>query len=302
MLDNATNDRVQPAISELYLTAHLPVLTDGGWGGVDLKGGSFVTLMGAETIDPRTNLFYSHTYMFSFAIPFNHTGGMATFHLPNNFHLMAGVVTGINTGYTDNNDSLSFHGGVAWNSSDSKWAVGSALHVGPENDSSVTAFDPDEELRCITDTVITWNLDERWTIIGDFVYGRDAGFDAEWYGAAGYVKYNLNEELALVGRAEVFRDDDGFAVIQYGDNDDPANAIRGLPVNDPRTVGGGATTYYALTAGLNYKPEWANSSLTIRPEIRYDFADVASGVSGGPFDDSTDDDQFTFGIDFIVTF
>src|SRR5207247_4729496 len=103
----------------------------------------------------------------------------------------------------------------------------SAFHIGPENDSSAAAFDADEELRCITDTVVTWNLSDRWQLIGDFVYGQDDGFNAEWYGAAGYFKYKVNDELALVGRAEVFHDDNGFDVVQLGDTDDPANGIRG---------------------------------------------------------------------------
>lgn len=295
-LDNVTNDTVQPTISELFLTAHLPVLTKGG---IDLKGGHFVTLMGAETIDPRTNYFYSHSYMFNFGIPFDHTGAMATIHLPENFDLMLGIVSGINTGFTDNNHSPSFHGGIAWSSSDKKESIFSALHIGPESDSSVTAFHPDTALRYITDTVVIWTLSDHWQLIGDFVYGADDGANAEWYGAAGYVKYTVNDETALVGRAEIFRDDDGFAVVQFGDNDDPANAPRGLPVNDPRTVGGGATTYYALTAGINYKP---CPNLMIRPEVRWDFADVQSGVSGGPFDDGHHTRQLTFGIDFILNF
>jgi hypothetical protein len=61
-LDNVTSEPVQPTFIELFLTAHLPVLTKGG---VDLKAGQFVTLMGAETIDPRSNYFYSRTYMFN---------------------------------------------------------------------------------------------------------------------------------------------------------------------------------------------------------------------------------------------
>ena len=53
-------------IPEAYLNLHFPVFTEGG---LDLKLGKFVTLEGAETIDPRTNSFYSHTYIFNFGIP-----------------------------------------------------------------------------------------------------------------------------------------------------------------------------------------------------------------------------------------
>lgn len=295
-MDNTSHDTVQPTFSEIFLTGHLPLWNDGG---LDLKAGYFVTLMGAETIDPRTNYFYSHTSMFNFGIPFNHAGGLATFHLPAGFTLIAGGVTGVNTGFEDNNDRPSFHGALQWNSEGNVVAVNSALHIGPENPDTVAAFDANDELRYITDTVITWTPDDHWQVIGDFVYGRDDGFDAEWYGAAAYLKYKLNDSLAFVGRFEIFRDDDGFAVVSYGDNDDPANIVSGNPVNDPRTVGGGATTYYSFTVGLNWKP---CPNLTIRPETRWDLSDVTAGAAGGPFDDSNHRDQFTLGIDFILTF
>ena len=42
---------VQPDLVEGYLSLHLPIISEGG---LDLKLGKFVTLEGAETIDPRT--------------------------------------------------------------------------------------------------------------------------------------------------------------------------------------------------------------------------------------------------------
>ena len=69
--NTAATSIVQPDLVEAYLNLHFPIITEGG---LDLKLGKFVTLEGAETIDPRTNFFYSHTYIFNFGIPFNHTG------------------------------------------------------------------------------------------------------------------------------------------------------------------------------------------------------------------------------------
>jgi hypothetical protein len=77
LFDRTTNEILQPDLVEAYLNLHFPVMTEGG---LDLKLGKFVTLEGAETIDPRTNFFYSHSYIFNFGIPFNHTGALATFH------------------------------------------------------------------------------------------------------------------------------------------------------------------------------------------------------------------------------
>jgi hypothetical protein len=85
---------------EAYLSLHFPIVSEGG---LDLKLGKFVTLEGAETIDPHTDFFYSHTYIFNFGIPFNHTGALATFHATKWLDLMAGVTRGVNTSIDDNN-------------------------------------------------------------------------------------------------------------------------------------------------------------------------------------------------------
>jgi len=77
-------------------------------------------------------------------------------------------------------------------------------------------------------------------------------------------------------------------------------ALEGGAITDPRTVGGGRTTYGALTIGLDIKPPVSKplSSLTIRPELRVDhsFSDTR------PFNDSSDDTMFTAAIDVIVGF
>jgi Putative beta-barrel porin-2, OmpL-like. bbp2 len=89
-------------------------------------------------------------------------------------------------------------------------------------------------------------------------------------------------------------------VVSFADNHDPMRALEGQPTIDPRTVGGGKTTYGAITAGVNIKPPMPKplAGLSIRPEIRYD----CSLNDTRPFNNSSDRDQFTAGIDFIVTF
>ncbi|MEY2490596.1 MAG: hypothetical protein QOC70_2538, partial [Verrucomicrobiota bacterium] len=99
LLDHAMRSSLyQPDIPEAFLSLHLPVLTEGG---VDVKLGKFVTLEGAETIDPRTNPFYSHTYIFNFGIPFNHTGALFTLYATKWLNLVAGVTRGVNTSIDD---------------------------------------------------------------------------------------------------------------------------------------------------------------------------------------------------------
>src|SRR5450432_651049 len=144
--DTAATSTVQPDLVEAYLNLHFPVFTEGG---LDLKLGKFVTLEGAETIDPRTNFFYSHTYIFNFGIPFNHTGALATFHATNWLDLMAGVTRGVNTSIDDNNDALAFHGGVGLNFNEGKIVVLASTHIGPET------YNDNSNIRYLSDVEIT---------------------------------------------------------------------------------------------------------------------------------------------------
>ena len=281
----------QADLPEAYLSLHLPVLSEGG---VDVKLGKFVTLEGAETIDPRTNPFYSHTYIFNFGIPFNHTGALFTLHTNSWFDFIAGVTRGVNTSIDDNNDRPAFHGGVGLNLNEGKFVLAASTHIGPET------FHNDTDLRYLSDVTVTWKITGKLTSITDINYVHDSVADADGYGVAQYLTYAINDKISAKIRGEIWRDDKGFYVAQFADPDDPIRALGGESTIDPRTVGGGRTTYGAFTVGLDIKPPVPKplTGLTIRPELRVDhsFSDTQ------PFNDSSDDTMFTAAIDFILGF
>ena len=289
--DTAATSIVQPDLVEGYLNLHFPIISEGG---LDLKLGKFVTLEGAETIDPRTNFFYSHTYIFNFGIPFNHTGALATFHATKWLDLMAGVTRGVNTSIDDNNDALAFHGGIGLNFNEGKIVVAASTHIGPETPNN------NHDQRYLSDITTTWKITDKLTSITDLNYALDEVSDAQAYGIAQYFTYAINTWLTAGIRGQIFWNDDGFYVVSFANTHDPMRALEGEPTIDPRTVGGGKTTYGAITAGVNIKPPMLKplAGLAIRPEIRYD----CSLNDTRPFNNSMDRDQFTAGIDFIVTF
>ena len=88
------DQRNQFDVVEANVLAHLPWLTDGG---IDLKVGQYPTPLGYETIDPSTNPFYSHSYIFQFGLPFKHTGALATTHVNDVLDIYSGIDTGTNT-------------------------------------------------------------------------------------------------------------------------------------------------------------------------------------------------------------
>ena len=289
--DTAATSILQPDLVEAYLNLHFPIITEGG---LDLKLGKFVTLEGAETIDPHTNFFYSHTYIFNFGIPFNHTGALATWHATSHLNLVAGLTRGVNTSIDDNNDSVAFDGGIGLDLNESKLVISAATHIGPETPNN----NHDQRyLNCIT---TTWKITDKLTSITDLNFAHDDGADADGYGVAQYFTYAINSWLTAGVRGEIWRDDKGFYVVSFANDHDPMRALEGEPTIDPRTVGGGKTTYAAVTVGVNMKPSMPKpiAGLTIRPELRYD----RSLNKTRPFNDSNDRDQFTLGVDFILTF
>jgi hypothetical protein len=281
----------QADIPEAYLSLHLPVLTEGG---IDVKLGKFVTLEGAETIDPRTNTFYSHTYIFNFGIPFNHTGALFTLHATSWLDVMAGVTRGVNTAIDDNNDAPAFHGGIGLNFNEGKIVMAASTHVGPETPHN------NHDLRYLNTITTTWKITDKLTSITDINYAHDGGADADGYGVAQYLTYAINDKITAKVRGELWRDDKGFYVAQFADPGDPLRALGGESTVDPRTVGGGRTTYGALTVGLDIKPPVPKplTGLTIRPELRVDH----SFSETRPFNDSSDDTMFTAAIDIIIGF
>jgi len=292
LFDQTAHGIIQADLVEAYVNLHFPVMTEGG---LDLKLGKFVTLEGAETIDPRTNVFYSHTYIFNFGIPFNHTGALATFHANKWIDLYAGLTRGVNTSVEDNNGSVAFHGGIGLNLLDGKLTALATTHIGPETPNN------NHDNRYLNDITITVKPVTNFTLITDFNYIYDEAAEATGYGVAQYVIYTINDLFSVALRGEIWRDADGFYVASFAQNDDLVDGLRGGNVTfDQRTVGGGKTTYGAITLGLNIKPPVPKpvASLVIRPEIRYDRA--LNGTR--PFNDSSDRDEFTIGCDFIVGF
>src|SRR5713101_3231058 len=227
--DRSISDINQFDIVEAHVLAHLPWLTSGG---IDVKVGQYVTLEGAEVIYAPDNLLYSHSYIFNFGIPFKHTGIMTITHVSSVFDIYLGIDTGVNTTFGnsincfncgDNNKAVAFHGGIGLNLLDGKLTVLATTHIGPENPNTTAviaacACDPNSALRYLHDVTITWKATDKLTFITDLNYIRDDGFGATGGGVAQYVGYAVNDWLKIVGRGEVWRDNNGFFVAAFPGN------------------------------------------------------------------------------------
>lgn len=309
--------RNQIDVVEASGTLHIPVPVFSG--GMEVKGGLWATPLGAEVIDPSGNPFYSHSYIFNFALPFKHTGILATAHVTSLLDLYLGVDTGSNTTigpWGDDNDTIAGIVGFGLNMMDGNLTVLALSHMGPENPTRALApigFDANSYMRYYNDVVVVYKATDKLTFTGEAAWARDdfgtQGYlgnprPANAFGLALYAGYTLTDTLTLNGRAEVFRDDNGFFVAGFEGNYDPVRVEKGLsPLSTVYSPG--AATYGALTLGVTYKPNMPPpfTSVAIRPEVRYDQSLGGKKVFD-PTGPSTfkDTGAFTVATDLIVTF
>lgn len=297
IFDRLIHDRNQLALLEASVTARLPWLGNG----IDVKVGNFPTPLGFETIDPKTNAFYTRSYIFNYGLPLKHTGGMAIAHVSDVLDLYIGLDSGTNTSFGrggDNNGRPAGLAGFGLNLAGGNLTVLALTHIGPENPTRSTPFG-NSALRYFNDVVVTYKATEQLSFTTELNYVKDDGFRAEGYGVAQYASYALNDQITLNGRAEVWRDNGNFYVFNPNSNRDFANVQRG----DYATLitSSRAGTYFELTLGVTYKP--ANlpgplSTLLVRPEIRYD----RTLNDARPFNGGRNAQQFTVGADLVLGF
>lgn len=301
--DHSIDSSYQIALVEGYGSMHVPEI---GAGGMDVKLGQFASPMSAEAIDATQNSLYSHSYIFNFGVPFQHTGFLTTTHLTSIVDIYAGLDTGVNawlgsSGGGLNNDTWA-HGqaGLGLNLLDGNLTIVGLTHIGPENPKRVFGSAANSDLRYLNDITAVWKVRDDLTLTTDLNYIHDDGLKASGYGGAQYVAYTINDMFTLIGRGEIWRDNNGAFVASFQKPFDFINAERGLATSPGGVIGGGRTTYGALTVGLNIKPEVpkAIEGFVIRPEVRYD-----QSLNGTrPFVDSSQGHQFTIGADFILPF
>lgn len=239
--------------------------------GLKVRAGKFVTTIGYEYINPNMNALYSRSFLFSFAIPFTHTGVLAYYDVDDRFQVYGGITRGWEQSLEDNNDVIDGLAGLSYKFNDATSLLVNAS-AGPQR------ADSNSDYRYLLDATFATKLNDQLSFAVNADYGWEEngggdGDDAAWYGAAAYVSYTVNDVAGLNLRGEYFNDDDN---------------ARGL-----------GTSVYAVTLGLDLKPLASDrnfSTLRVRPEVRWDFA------NDDVFDGGGEDNQLTFGVDAIIGF
>ena len=169
--------------------------------------GKFVTQHGAEVIESKDNWNYSRGLLFTYAIPFYHFGLRAKYAFSDKYQVTGYLVNGWNN-IVDNNTGKTFGVQVGWNPT-KKLAVVQNYMLGPEQPAN------NQNLRQLTDTVVTYSPTTRLSLMLNYDYGRGdriAGLPRPvwWSGVAGYARYAFTSRYAVATRYEYYDDHDGF--------------------------------------------------------------------------------------------
>ena len=259
-------------LTQMYVQGWVKTGTESG---LEITAGKFVTPFGAEVIDAPGNALFSHSYLFSYAIPFAHTGVKLNYIFNPQVSAYVAAVEGWDV-FEDNNDAWSTMAGTALSSKeqiDGHARATLALNViaGPEQAGNVS------NQRTVADVVGTYWWTSKLIETVNFDYGVEQNVPgvgaAHWYGVANYFTYTINDYLSATWRAEWFRDDGGS-----------------------RT--GTSGNFYENTWGVTITPApndpvWKN--LLLRPELRWDQSDQPAFGGGRDY-------QLTLGFDIIFKF
>ncbi len=277
-LGSSTNRFYDLALPQAYGEAYIPI-----GNGLNVKVGHFYTPIGYETVPAPDNFFYTHAYTMQFGEPFTHTGILANYAVDSNWAVVGGALTGSATGGWDGSfdQQLGNWGGLlgtTWTSNDKGTSANITGTYSATSEHSSNAW-------AMYSIVLKHNITDKTHLMVQHDHGfansviTPGGIkDAQWYGVNTHLTYDVKDNLVAGLRGEWFRDQDGFRV-GY-----PARTFAGVNTG---------TSYYAVTAGVTYKPTaWLN----LRPNVRYDWADGSR-----PFGNNKQD-QFLFSTDFTINF
>ena len=133
-------------LNQAYLTFAVPVGS-----GLTLTAGKFVTLLGYEYVDPTQNMLFSHSYLFTFAVPTSHTGVMGQYNLTKDVSLILGFWRGVEETSKDNNGAIDGFGELSWNIND-KTNVTVNISCGPQQPDDTSHY------RTVVDVIGTYKL------------------------------------------------------------------------------------------------------------------------------------------------
>lgn len=298
-INHGLEDRINGFEYQRYGLVIPQAYVEVGYDDLSVKLGHFAGILDFEAVPCIMNPFYSHSYCYGYTVPQLVTGVLGDYKVTERLSIQAGAHRGWLM-FEDMNDNWDFMGGVKWSTCDKKTSIAYAVSTGPQDPFGDWNYIPGDQERFVYSLVFQHQVTERFKYVAVHNLGIEnnalpGGQDAEWYGLNQYFLYTINPCWQANLRLEIMRDDDGARIAGPGN-------IPGVYAWNGR---GFAGDFWGLTCGLSWRP---HPNLLVRPELRWDWYSGLPGVYGPnnrpgyPFDGGNSDDQFTFGVDAVLTF
>jgi hypothetical protein len=249
------NPRFGHDFRDLYLSAHLPILTDGG---MDVKLGRMNTIIGWNGFLAPYRPFFSNDYQFFYAQDGAFTGFLTDLHVTDRLDFWNGMTLGANTFFvTRSAHSYCYIGQLNyWLTDERRTRLTASVYAGPDAIFAAPGLNGDFV------TMVEARIQQNWTERFTQVVQTNLGWDDDtpvgtgsFYGVYTQGIFHWLPKLDINFRGEWFQDTQG-------------------------TRTGFAADYSEVTLGLNWHP---CRYVEVRPEIRGDFAsEPAFGGGGNP--------------------
>jgi len=237
---NVAEEQNSIELEEAYITYNFPGLPD-----LQLKGGKFVTLLGAEVIESPRNPNISRSLAFGFAIPFTHTGLLMSYAFAPQFNATLGIVNGWDN-VIDSNDGKSVTGSFVVTPVDQFSLALNGIYGAEQPNHG-------DSKRGVVDVVATVKPIDNMLLSLNYDYGNESNLGlgrnntVEWNAFSGIIGYDIVDALAVpIGfalRGEYFDDSDNS---RFGDN----------PGHDQNTWEVTTTFKVVLAEGLMARAEY----------------------------------------------
>jgi hypothetical protein len=191
---------------EAYLTWAVPEDGPSLLKGLTVKGGKFVTLLGAEVIEPWLNFNNSRSLIYTFSEPATNTGVLLSYPITDKLSVTGGPVVGWDNVETNNN-GWNGMGNVTWVATD-QVTLAANLIGGPTQNNNVG------NKRVVADLIATYKPCDPMTLQVNYDWGHEDGVtsdggDATWQGLSAIGSYNFTDRFTFSGRLGFFNDTDG---------------------------------------------------------------------------------------------
>jgi hypothetical protein len=248
------NPRFSHDFRDIFLQAHLPILTEGG---MNIRVGRMNTIIGNNGFIATSRPLFSNDYQFFYSTTGTFTGFLTQLVVNDRLDIWNGMTLGANTFFTKrSDDSYCYIGEVNyWLQEEKRTRLTVSVNCGPDALPAAPGLNGD--FVSIVELSLVRNWSERFTQVFQSMIGSDANTPrgtGSWYGVYTQGVVHLSREWDTIFRADWFRD-----------------------VKGTRT--GIDTSYFEMTLGANWHP---NKYLEVRPEVRGDFAGRPAFGAGGP--------------------